>query len=52
MVTEVNRLIVHAAANAQRAVNLILGNTLEEESETTEHTGEAAGIGLPELTAM
>lgn len=28
-----NRLIVHAAANAQRAVDSILGNTFEEEAE-------------------
>ena len=32
---EDNRLIVHAAANAQRAVDLILGSTFEEEKETT-----------------
>jgi len=30
---EDNRLIVHAAANAQRAVDLILGTTFEEEKE-------------------
>src|SRR5208282_6115200 len=30
---EDNRLIVHAAANAQRAVDLILGSTFEEETE-------------------
>ncbi len=28
-----NRLIVHAAANAQRAVDLILGTTFEQERE-------------------
>jgi antirestriction protein ArdC len=33
---EDNRLIVHAAANAQRAVDLIFGSTFEEEKETTE----------------
>ena len=33
---EDNRLIVHAAANAQRAVDCILGSTFEEESETAE----------------
>jgi antirestriction protein ArdC len=32
-----NHLIVHAAANAQRAVDLILGSTLEEEKETSEN---------------
>ena len=36
---EDNRLIVHAAANAQRAVDLILGTTFEEEKETTENAG-------------
>jgi antirestriction protein ArdC len=30
-----NRLIVHAAANAQRAADCILGNTFEEKTETT-----------------
>jgi hypothetical protein len=30
-----NRLIAHAAANAQRAVDLIFGSTFEEEKETT-----------------
>jgi len=33
---EDNRLIVHAAANAQRAVDCILGSTFEKESETAE----------------
>ena len=32
-----NRFIVNAAANAQRAVDLILGSTFEEENETTEN---------------
>ena len=36
---EDNRLIIHAAANAQRAVDLILGSTFEEENETTENAG-------------
>jgi antirestriction protein ArdC len=40
---EDNRLIVHAAANAQRAVDSIIGTTFEEEAETTEETGDAAG---------
>ncbi|HEY2473001.1 MAG TPA: zincin-like metallopeptidase domain-containing protein [Terracidiphilus sp.] len=42
---EDNRLIVHTAANAQRAVDCILGSTFEEESETAE---EAT---MPLLTA-
>ena len=33
---EDNRLIVHAAANAQRAADCILGNIFEEKNETTE----------------
>jgi len=33
---EDNRLIVHAAANAQRAVDCILGSAFEEEKEATE----------------
>lgn len=49
---EDNRLIVHATANAQRAVDLILGSTFEEENETTENAREAAASGIPELTAM
>lgn len=44
---EDNRLIVHAAANAQRAVDLILGSRIEEENETTENAGDAAGSGIP-----
>jgi len=40
------RLIVHAAANAQRAVDLILGSTFEEESETTETAEDAAVNGI------
>jgi antirestriction protein ArdC len=39
---EDNRLIVHAAANAQRAVDSILGTTFEDEAESTEETAEAA----------
>lgn len=34
-----NRLIVHAAGNAQRAVDLILGSTFEEEKEKADVTG-------------
>jgi antirestriction protein ArdC len=36
---EDNRLIVHAAAKAQRAVDLILGSTFEETKETTKNEG-------------
>ncbi len=49
---EDNRLIVHAAANAQRAVDLILGSTFEEENETTENAGDAAVSGIPADVAM
>ncbi|MGD0442951.1 MAG: zincin-like metallopeptidase domain-containing protein [Edaphobacter sp.] len=49
---EDNRLIVHAAANAQRAVDLILGNTFEEENETSENGGDAAVSGIPVAVAM
>ena len=49
---EDNRLIVHAAANAQRAVDLILGSTFEEENETTENAGDAAVSGIPAAVAM
>jgi antirestriction protein ArdC len=43
---EDNRLIVHAAANAQRAVDLILGSTFEEENETSENSGDAAAMNI------
>lgn len=49
---EDNRLIVHAAANAQRAVDLILGNTFEEENETNDNAGNAAVSGIPAAVAM
>jgi antirestriction protein ArdC len=49
---EDNRLIVHAAANAQRAVDLILGSTFEEEKETTENAGDAAVSGIPAAVAI
>ena len=42
-----NRLIVHAAANAQRAVDLILGTTFEQEREASENDGDAAVSGIP-----
>jgi len=41
-----NRLIVHAAATAQRAVDLILGSTFEEDKETSENVGDAAVSGI------
>ena len=44
---EDNRLIVHAAANAQRAVDPILGTTFEQEREASENAGDAAVSGIP-----
>jgi len=38
--------IVHAAANAQRAVDLILGSTFEEENETSNNAGDAAAMNI------
>jgi antirestriction protein ArdC len=49
---EDNRLIVHAAANAQRAVDCILGSAFEEEKETTENVGDAAVNGIPAAVAI
>ena len=49
---EDNRLIVHAAANAQRAVDMILGSTFEEENETNDNAGDAANSGIPAAVAM
>ena len=49
---EYNRLIVHAAANAQRAVDLILVSTFEEEKETSDNAGDAAVSGIPAAVAM
>lgn len=49
---EDSRLIVHAAAKAQRAVDLILGSTSEEENETTENAGECAVRGFPAAVAI
>jgi antirestriction protein ArdC len=49
---EDNRLIIHAASNAQRAVDLILGSTFEEEQETTENAEDAAACGIPAAIAM
>lgn len=46
---EDNRLMVHAAANAQRAVDLIVGgSTFEEGKETTENAGDAADSASPQ----
>ncbi len=44
---EDNRLLVHAAANAQKAVDSILGTLYEEMAQTNDETGEAAGSGTP-----
>jgi antirestriction protein ArdC len=44
---EDNRLIVQAAANAQKAIDLIVGTTFEE--EITEETGEAVAGGFPSV---
>jgi antirestriction protein ArdC len=49
---EDSRLIVHAAANAQRAVDLILGSTFEEVNETSKNAGDAAVSGIPAAVAM
>ena len=38
--------------NAQRAVDMILGSTFEEENETTENAGDAAVSGIPAAVAM
>ena len=44
---EDNRLIVQVAANAQKAVDLILGTTFESEAEIEERDEEAATSGCP-----
>jgi antirestriction protein ArdC len=44
---EDNRLIVQAAANAQRAVDSIIRTTFESEGETEEREEEAATSGFP-----
>jgi antirestriction protein ArdC len=49
---EDNRLIFHAAANAQRAVELILGSAFEEEKETTENAKDAAVSDIPASIGM
>ncbi len=46
---EDNRLIVHAAANAQKAVDLILGLKWQEQAETNADSGEAAESGDPSV---
>jgi antirestriction protein ArdC len=43
---EDNRLIVQAAANAQKAVDLILDTTFESEAETVERDEEAVTSGF------
>jgi antirestriction protein ArdC len=45
---ENNRLIVHAAGNAQRAVDSILGTTFEREGESIEDADETACSSLTE----
>ena len=45
---EDNRLIVHAAANAQKAVDLIIGTSFEEERETAAESGEAGSSFSPQ----
>jgi antirestriction protein ArdC len=42
---EDNRLIVHAAANAQRAVDSIMGTTFEDQAESNEELEEEAAAG-------
>ena len=53
---EDNRLIVHAAANAQRAVDLILGTSFEDvganEELTTEAVAPAAAIVNAQCEAL
>jgi antirestriction protein ArdC len=47
---EDNRLIVQAAANAQKAIDLIVGTTFEE--EITEETGEAVASGFSSVESL
>jgi antirestriction protein ArdC len=42
-----NRLIVQAAANAQKAVDSILGTTFESEAVPEEREEQAATSGIP-----
>jgi antirestriction protein ArdC len=49
---EDNRLIVHAAANAQRAADLILGSMFEEENATTKNAVDAAVSGIHAAVAV
>ncbi len=44
-----HRLLVHAAASAQKAVDFILGTTFEETANTNEELGESAGGGGPSI---
>jgi antirestriction protein ArdC len=47
-----NRLVIHAAANAQRAADCILGNTFEEETERKEDAGGTASSGVRSTPAV
>jgi len=47
-----NRLLVHAAASAQKAVDSILGTLFEETAETNDEIGEAAGSGTPSASSL
>jgi antirestriction protein ArdC len=51
---EGNRLVVQAAANAQKAVDFILATTFESEAETEERAEEAAtsGFAAPQTQAQ
>jgi hypothetical protein len=44
-VVKVTALIVHAAANAQRAVDSIMGTTFEDQAESNEESEEEAAVG-------
>ena len=48
---EDNRLIVHAAANAQRAVDSILGISFENSDQNESQKGDSIPIDTPELEA-
>jgi len=50
---EDNRLIVHAAANAQRAVDSILGTTFEEHgTDSSDETDEGVSNAFPEPRSL
>jgi antirestriction protein ArdC len=42
-----NRLIIHAAPNAQRAADCIIANAFEDMTETTEDTGMPSAASSP-----